>query len=157
MVDKEIWQLLDSSNLGGIETHVMALTEGLSREGISSRIVFLKNHGEHPLLTLLQEKQLPYKILKGSAGDLIRSIILKRPKLIHTHGYKAGIIGRISGIMTNVPVISTFHSGEPGDGKVRLYNTLDRKTAFLAREIIAVSTQIAACLPARTHVINKAH
>ena len=154
MDNKEIWQLLDSSNLGGIETHVMELTAALCRKGLKTRIVFLKNHGEHPILPLLREKRLPYKILKGSLIDLIREIVLWRPKLMHTHGYKAGIIGRFAGITTHIPVISTFHSGEPGIGKVRLYNQLDRKTAFLAREIIAVNTQIAAHLPDRTHVIN---
>ena len=154
MDNKEIWQLLDSSNLGGIETHVMELTAALCRKGLKTRIVFLKNHGEHPILPLLRENRLPYKILKGSLIDLIREIALWRPKLMHTHGYKAGIIGRFAGITTHIPVISTFHSGEPGIGKVRLYNQLDRKTAFLAREIIAVNTQIAAHLPDRTHVIN---
>lgn len=154
MDDKEIWQLLDSSNLGGIESHVMELTAALCRKGLNTRIVFLKNHGEHPILPLLREKKLPYKILKGSSINLIRALTLRRPKLMHTHGYKAGIIGRLAGIITNIPVISTFHSGEPGIGKVRFYNRLDRKTAFLAREIIAVNTQIATYLPDRTRVIN---
>ena len=66
-----------------------------------------------------------------------------QPRLLHTHGYKAGILGRIAAKLLNVPVASTFHNGDPGEGIVRLYTLLDRLTSIFS-ENIAVSNEIAA-------------
>jgi glycosyltransferase involved in cell wall biosynthesis len=150
----EVWLLLDSSGLGGIESHVLELSEALRERGMIARILFLKEHGDHPLWPLLDARQVPYSVLDGRLSSLLAAMVAARPKLIHTHGYKAGIQGRLAGMVSRVPVVSTFHSGDPGAGKVRLYNRLDRATAFLAREVVAVSSQIAAALPTDARVIG---
>lgn len=142
----KIWQLLDSRGLGGIESHVLALAGGLRGRGVDARVTFLQDHGAHPLHTALATDAIPWAALNG-AGGLFRALRNTPPDLLHTHGYKAGILGRMLARVCGIPVISSFHAGEPGTGRMRLYTSFDRLTARLATRI-AVSDKIAATLPA---------
>lgn len=142
-----IWLLLDSRDLGGIESHVLALAKGLRQEGLRPEIVFWAGYGAHPLLPEIAAAGLPWRALGGSFVDFLAQARRARPALIHTHGYKAGILGRIAASLLHLPVVSTFHSGEPGTGRLRWYFRLDRWTAGLAPRI-AVSAAIARRLPA---------
>lgn len=73
--------------------------------------------------------------------------------IIHTHGYKAGVLARLISLSTNTPVVSTYHNGDPGKGKVRLYNMLDRATSFLSTNI-AVNDLISLSLKNCTVISN---
>jgi glycosyltransferase involved in cell wall biosynthesis len=144
-MNRAIWLLLDSRDLGGIETHVLLLAKGLRQVGYDSEILFWADYGGHPLTAELDAAGLRWRMLGGKFTDLL-SALRARPALLHTHGYKAGILGRAAARLCGVPVVSTFHSGEPGTGRLRLYFRLDRLTARLAPRI-AVSAAIAATLP----------
>lgn len=137
----EIWLLLDSSGFGGIESHVSQLAPALKRRGLMVRVVFLTDHGSHPLKDKFAETGIAFECLNGGWRSLSETF-RRRPRLVHTHGYKAGIQGRLMGRLTGVPVVSTYHAGEPGEGWLRLYNHLDWLTAWLA-PAIAVSRPIA--------------
>ncbi len=140
----KIWQLLDSRSPGGIETHVLTLCAGLRSRGVDARVMFLADHGPHPLRSALSAERVPWAIA-GGAKRLARALWRSPPDLMHTHGYKAGILGRLIGRATTTPVVSSFHAGEPGEGRMRLYAAIDRLTAPLAVRI-AVSPAIAASL-----------
>jgi glycosyltransferase involved in cell wall biosynthesis len=142
-----IWLLLDSRDLGGIESHVLALAKGLRGEGLRPEIVFWAEYGAHPLLPEIAAAGLAWRALGGSFADLLTQARRAQPALIHTHGYKAGILGRIAARLLRLAVVSTFHSGEPGSGRLSWYFRLDRWTAILAPRI-AVSAAIARQLPA---------
>lgn len=73
--------------------------------------------------------------------------------LIHTHGYKAGVLGRLTAWFTGKSVVSTFHSGDDGEGVLKFYSWLDRTTARFAK-CIAVSEPIARKLPVPSTVIS---
>lgn len=154
MAERDIWLFLDSSSIGGIETHVLGLSEALTERGRANTVVFLQRHGEHPLWPVLDERGLRWRVLDAGLGGLISTLRRERPRLLHTHGYKAGILGRLAGLTARVPVVSTFHAGEPGSGMVRVYNLLDCLSSRLAAGIIAVSEPIAERLPPRTHLIG---
>ncbi|MFY7962862.1 MAG: glycosyltransferase family 4 protein [Elsteraceae bacterium] len=141
----EVWQLLDSSGLGGIESHVLTLASGLRWRAVDSRVLFLTDHGPHPLRASLSAEKVPWAVAGGASG-LLRALRQSPPDLLHTHGYKAGLLGRAMARLTGVPVVSSFHAGEPGEGRMRLYTALDRLTARLAPRV-AVSEKIAAALP----------
>ena len=140
-----IWILLDSQGVGGIESHVINLAQGLIENGCPAKIVFLQQYGDHPLAPVIKALGIPFAFLPGGFKALLTALD-ERPRLLHTHGYKAGILGRIAAKIKTVPVVSTYHAGEPGQGKVRLYDTVDRWTAFLA-PAIAVSDAIAQRIP----------
>jgi glycosyltransferase involved in cell wall biosynthesis len=149
-----IWLLLDSRQPGGIESHVTQLARGLRDHGWRTRVVFLQNHGPHPMKEQLSEAGIPWSTLDGSWRELSRQLRTDRPSVLHTHGYKAGLVGRVAALLAGVPVASTFHAGETGTGRVRLYDTLDRWSAILSQRRFAVSQAISRRLPWPSTVIN---
>jgi glycosyltransferase involved in cell wall biosynthesis len=151
----KIFIVLDSSNMGGIETHVHVLAKTLKQQGIDNEVILLHEHNpHHPLLERLNADQLHFRCLTGGIGEYQRILSEERPDVIHTHGYKAGILSRFAGKWLRIPVVSTFHAGEPGSGKLWLYNLADRHTARMASAVIAVSHSIGAKLPCQHHIIE---
>jgi hypothetical protein len=133
--------LLDSRGYGGIETHVANLAKGLDKLGHNVQIILLNNYGEHPVFE--SESFLSTRLIKlnGSALTLFKRLKNSHINLVHTHGYKAGILGRTIGKLTNTKVVSTFHAGDKGNLKMRFYHWLDCLTAKLS-PCICVSEQI---------------
>ncbi len=121
MHPNDIWLLLDSRDLGGIESHVLQLSGGLRQAGLKPRVLFWADYGGHPLRAALDRAGLVHETLTGGFRSLIDALRRRRPAVLHTHGYKAGILGRLAARLTARPVVSTFHAGEPGTGKLRLY------------------------------------
>jgi len=121
--------LIDSKSYGGIETHVVNLAKGLNNKGHQVSIVLLNNYGYHPVFE--QESFIRSILIKqtGTLTELFKFLKTSNFNLIHTHGYKAGIQGRLICKLINKPVVSTFHSGEQGNFKIRFYRWLDRVTA----------------------------
>jgi|SRR5450756_282661 len=148
-----IWQLVDSSTIGGIERHIELLAEALIEKGHSCEVVLFERHGDNPWLDQLDAANIPHCYLDGGIRGLVAALRNQRPALIHTHGYKAGILGRIAARWFGVPVISTWHAGERGPGKVGLYQAIDAWTGCLAFERISVAQTIADRLPWRSQVI----
>lgn len=153
MEKPEIWLLVDSRGFGGIESHLAELAAGLREAGEMPRVLFLKDHGPHPLRVWLDARDLRWEALPGGLAALLRAMRACRPRLLHTHGYKSNILGRLAGRLTGVPVVCSFHSGEPQRGRLRLYDAVDRWSSFLAGRRIAVSPAIGERLPFRAEVI----
>jgi glycosyltransferase involved in cell wall biosynthesis len=133
--------LLDSKDYGGIETHVANLAKGLHSSGHMVQIILLNNYGEHPVFESDEFLRSILLKLNGSLTALFTLLKASNINLVHTHGYKAGIIGRISCKLANTAVVSTFHSGEKGNIKMQLYAWIDRITAHYS-PCICVSEQI---------------
>lgn len=152
--DTTIWILIDSRSFGGIETHVFELATGLKNALVSIKVVFLNDYGLHPLKSKLSSQQIPYEHVNGGIKHLLKKIHHEKPSVIHTHGYKAGIFGRLAGYWCRTPVISSFHAGEPSHGKLKLYDALDRYSAFLASKVVSVSDKISQKIPCRSEVVN---
>jgi len=143
---RETWLLLDSRGLGGIETHVAELAAGLLAAGESPRVLFLTDYGPHPLHPRLAAESIPWSVVSGGMLGLRRMLRRDRPCVLHTHGYKANIIGRVAALASFVPAIASYHAGEAPRGRLALYDVLDRATSCLGPRI-AVSRQILQRLP----------
>lgn len=141
-----IWLLVDSRTVGGIERHVATLAEALARQGEAAKVVLYAAHAPNPWLTQLDAAGVPYTTLDGTATGLHRAVALEQPELIHTHGYKANILGRLVAYRTGTPVVATFHAGERAPFPVSLYQTVDEWTSILGGRI-AVSEAIKQNLP----------
>ena len=140
-VAHNITLLIDSSNFGGIETHVANLAKGLYQQGHNVEIILMKSYGFHPVF---EENEFLRSILvklNGSLFNLYYALKHSKSDVIHTHGYKAGIIGRSLAKLLSKTVVSTFHSGEKGNFKVQFYCWLDRFTA-IRTPCISVSKEI---------------
>jgi glycosyltransferase involved in cell wall biosynthesis len=141
----EIWCVLDSRGMGGIESHVAELAAGLRAAGEAVRVLFLADHGPHPLRDRLEAEGIAWEVAGGFAGLWAR-LRGGRPRLLHTHGYKANVIGRLAGRLAGVRVVASYHAGERAGGLVGWYDRLDRWSSGLGGRI-AVSRPILARLP----------
>nr|WP_294505449.1 glycosyltransferase family 4 protein [uncultured Rhodopila sp.] len=143
----EICLLLDSRGPGGIESHVAELAAGLRAAGETVCVLFLQDHGPHPLRTRLDAEGIVWEVLGGGVFPLIARLTgSRRPALLHTHGYKANLLGRIAALLAGVPVVASYHAGEKPPGMLAWYDRADRWTSFLGGRI-AVSRPILARLP----------
>lgn len=154
MKNKKIWLLLDSKKPGGIESHVLQLAKGMHSFNLNVSVIFLTDYGNHPLRDALKKHGIETKSLDGRIISLWTLMKKEPPSVVHTHGYKAGIFGRIVSKFLKIPVVSTYHAGETSNGKLALYQWIDEKSARLASHIYAVSPQIAKRLPANAVVAD---
>ncbi|MCR9257707.1 MAG: glycosyltransferase family 4 protein [Alphaproteobacteria bacterium] len=143
---------VDTRAFGGIESHILALATALHQVGRPVCVLFCRDYGRHPLKDKLTAVGVPWQAAVSTA-DLLRRVRTADPLLIHTHGYKANIIGRLVRASTGIPVVATYHAGEPGRGKLRLYMELDRITGIPFQKI-AVSARIAERLYGPVTVMN---
>lgn len=149
---RKIILTLDSANMGGIETHVLTLAKHLQQQGYPVQVWFIRQYRSNPFYALLDENQINYHFCT-SLSHFWHKLRQHRKKIIlHTHGYKAGIIGRLFAKLLGIGVLSTYHSGDLGQGRLRLYSYLDILTARLAA-CIAVSDLIKKRLPSNTQMI----
>lgn len=154
MTEHPIVILLDSRQAGGIETHVYQLGKALKDSDWSVEIWFYQQYqAEHPTEQTLKDSSIKFHYLNGTLSQLISRLKSTQPLLLHTHGYKAGIFGRLAALLKRIPVVSTFHNGDPGKGMVRLYTLLDQLSSPLS-ENIAVSDDIAKRYISSPHRIN---
>jgi len=150
----KIWLLLDSSKGGGIESHVLQLSQGLLTHGEHVEVIFLTDYGAHPLRDALLSLGIATRSLDGQFKTLFQLLKNERPMVLHTHGYKAGIIGRFAAWLNKTPTVSTYHAGEIATGKLAIYDWIDRKTARFSHKVFAVSPQIANRLPGQVDLFN---
>ena len=128
---------LDSSLYGGIETHIVQLVRLLRSRNLVVEVLFYQDHGNTQLYRNLDDAQCTYSFLDGKVASLYK--FLKKQKAsfnLHTHGYKACIIGRLTCKILNARCISTYHAGETGTGLVYLYNYIDKLTSFLSKNFV---------------------
>ena len=163
-----ILQIITKSELGGAQSHVADLIEGLSASQSDAAFVdesptkFLNNCEVH--LATGQDGPLVERAKKAGAqvhflpqlqrainplsdvgavrecADLVREI---RPDLIHAHSSKAGIVARLAGRATKVPTVFTAHGWgfSPGTPPARraLAWAFEYAVAPLGSRIICVS------------------
>lgn len=147
-----VLQLLDTRSVGGIERHVATLAKDLSDRGIPNEICLYQDHGPNPWLCQLKTLGLSYRHNNGTLVGLRRVLEYVRPALVHTHGYKAGVLGRLAALSCGIPAVSTFHSGEHPGFPLSAYYALDRWTSLSARRI-SVSRDIQSRLPFSSRLI----
>jgi glycosyltransferase involved in cell wall biosynthesis len=147
-----VWLLIDSSTVGGIERHVEILARALINRGVRAEIVLLQDHGPNPWHEQLAKAGLTWRSIDASFAGLVRALRRAWPDLLHTHGYKAGVLGRAAAVLCGVPVVSTFHAGERPTFPLSAYYWLDRWTSLPAKRIV-VSAEIGNRLPFRSTFI----
>ena len=152
--ENTIWLILDSRSNGGIETHVLELAKGLGQYGLDLTVVFLKDYGFHPLRESLLEARIKTISLDSGLGSLLELLRKFKPTLIHSHGYKAGLICCLAAKITATVHCSTFHAGEPGKGEMVLYDWMFRQSSRCNDRNFAVSTEIAHRLPVESVVLD---
>lgn len=139
-LQKNVWIIIDNGNFGGIETHVYLLAKALHKRIQTIKVVFMHPCHNQPLSKQLQESNIPTLHCKD-IWSFIHHTLKERPNLLHTHGYKPSIACKIIGLISNIPVLSTYHSGAVGFGRVKYYHLADDLLSSLSTNI-AVSSSI---------------
>ncbi|WP_411991148.1 glycosyltransferase family 4 protein [Agarivorans sp. DSG3-1] len=150
-----VWLFIDSQTVGGIESHVANLAIALHQRGHKVSVVFWRDYAQtHPMLQQLNQQKVPWLILDGSVGSLLHAVNDLLPSVIHSHGYKAGLISRMLRLIKPIKLVSSFHAGEVSKGRLAWYDCIDRYSAGLSHVRIAISEDIANRLAASSEIIN---
>ena len=136
-----VWQLIDTSTVGGIETHVLHLSRSLQQYDIANQVVQVKRYGKHPVFDAVDNSDITMIHCNG-IKDVIVRCLQYQPNVIHAHGAKACLIAKLLRVVSLQTVVCTYHTGETGVGLQGIYDRLNQWTAFIGQSI-AVSDLIA--------------
>ncbi|AGA70803.1 glycosyltransferase [Desulfitobacterium dichloroeliminans LMG P-21439] len=157
MATYKVLQLIGGGEIGGAEQHVLTLLQGLHSASLSLTSGCLV---AGPFAKLTEERGIPTLLFPmrhaldlSPLPKLIEVIRREEFSLLHTHGSRANLLGRLAGWRLKIPVISTVHSSLRQDylspQAARLALTLDRLTLPLTSGIITVSEALAQEVAAR--------
>lgn len=151
---RRILQIITKSELGGAQSHVADLLEGLDASGVGQYELHVAASVEGPLLEraraagasvhLLPRLQRSVNPIADMAAvrecaALIRRV---RPDLVHAHSSKAGVVARLAGRRTGTPVVFTAHGWgfSPGAPRARqlLARAIETALSPLCARIICV-------------------
>ncbi len=157
----KVCHLIEGLGSGGAERLLYTNLKYLNPDVISSEVITVFPQDEH-WKNPIQELGVPVRSLEcESKKDIPKAIVRltkmlreSKPDLLHTHLWTANIIGRISGYLAKVPVLSSIHNpdyevealtdgSQISASKNFIIRNLDRWTARLfCREMIAVSEYV---------------
>lgn len=144
-----VLHLRSSNGLWGPENQIRLLARYLPDQGFETSAILLyraeSDTPTHPLVTAMcgagmdaQQLPNPWLPLRGilAVGDYLRR---GRFQLLHTHGYKADLIGLFVAHRSAVSWVATSHGAYVRDIPLKLYDYLDRLALRFADKVIAVS------------------
>lgn len=133
----EVWLLVDDGVGDEVGRHVLWLAQALHERHTAVRIVVLGEQGSR-LAHLLAVPGLPITVVPNAPRALIAALRQQPPRLLHTHGGRAGLWGRICGCLLHVPVVSTVQTDGAGQKRRRLVGWGDALSLRLARGLIVL-------------------
>ena len=151
---RKILYILTKSDLGGVSKYLLELTKGLDKNITPYYIMSSEGYFSEELKKLgIKDEQIFFVPMTNSIFDIkthIKSnletlkIIQKiKPDLIHCNSMTGGIVGRVCGALSNIPVIFTAHgwtfSGGYSKPKLFFYKILETLLATTTKKIICVS------------------
>ncbi|MHB8073576.1 glycosyltransferase [Desulfosporosinus fructosivorans] len=153
----KILHIIGGGEIGGAEQHVLTLLNGLDRSRFTPHLLCL-THG--PFAALARESNILSRTLPmhfpidlSPLPNLIRWARKKEINLIHTHGSRANLLGRLSAKWLGIPSLTTVHSSLAHDylssWSAHIALRIDRLTLPLTSGIITVSEYLAKEVAAR--------
>ena len=150
----KILHLIDSGGLYGAEMALLALAEAQQAAGLRAEIGVIAPDADtvKPVEAAARERGIATRrivvapgIRFGGARRIANAVGSAAPDLLHTHGYKADILGIRSARQAQArPVVATAH-GFTHSGRwsrVALYEALDRHVLRQADAVVAVSSAL---------------
>ena len=138
-----VWHVIETLGRGGAEACLVAGLPALRDAGWDARVLALQ--GPYDLAAALQDVGVP--VFLGTAGALKLAVQTGRPAIIHTHLYRANMLGRLASLLLRVPIVTTLHNpdyGAEGPGRLGMRRRIDAWTFPLASPyFIAVSDAVA--------------
>lgn len=148
------------TDFGGAERVVLSLTEHIKNDqfdlvpiiftvpNFTDNIFFkhLDRAGRKYYKVYVNNHKIKYLNPVANIFETYRLLKKNRFDLIHTHGYRADVLGIFLARLLGLPAISTCHGFISNDLHLTLYNRLDRFILRFASKIIAVSEAIKSSL-----------
>jgi glycosyltransferase involved in cell wall biosynthesis len=147
----KILHIIGGGEIGGAEQHVLTLLNEIDRTRFTPHLICL-THG--PFAALAGETNIPTRTLPmhfpldlSPLPGIMRWARQKGINLVHTHGSRANLLGRLGARWLGVPSLTTVHSSLAHDylspWSARMALGLDRLTLPLTSGIITVSEYLA--------------
>lgn len=146
--------ILAPTKQGGLERVVMMLSSGQLTGGAHVAAVLEPGDSDnHPFVSRLRILGVPVTVIEVGARSyraeyraLAKLISVLNPQVVHTHGYRADVIGGLAARSAGTPAISTVHGFTGGGLKNLAYEHLQRFAIKRADAVIAVSAPLASHL-----------
>ena len=166
-----VLHMLAPAPFGGLESVVAALAAGCSARRREVHVCGILGDMQPmpPLLESLSEAGVDVRALRPGRRSYLRErravrdvVAELRPIVLHTHGYRADVIGGWATRGGNDPAVSTVHGFTGGDWKNRVYERVQRRALRGFDAVVAVSHPLADELrstgvpPGRLHTILNA-
>ena len=140
-----------ATNAYGMEKTVFNTILLMDPEGIKNSVLFIiegrREYPENRVMSMTKGFGIPVKAIYSSGpldisilGRARREIINSNADIIHCHGYKGDIIGRISSIGSGKKIMTTVHGWLSREFKERLYEFIDMQ-AIRFMDLILVHSQ----------------
>jgi glycosyltransferase involved in cell wall biosynthesis len=145
-----VLHLISSAGYGGAEAQILELGRGQLRDGQRVGLLVLNRskgrRAVHPLVskaqmlgitvTQLQDQvRFPFRLIPR----IVRQLREGKFDLLHTHAYKADLLGIIAARMAKIPIVATVHGYTDAFPAVRVYRHLDLLVLRRFPKVIAVS------------------
>jgi len=150
------WLITQMKVIGGAEIYAYQITLELKRRGWDIRLITMVD--DHKLSSQLQQNGVPVLSLsaksKTDLGVWIRLEEIwkrKKPDILHTHLYHAGIIGRLVGRRVGIPLI-LCHQGGPENSRPLTRTILDYLTSPLVYRYIVPCDAVKSILHRRERI-----
>jgi glycosyltransferase involved in cell wall biosynthesis len=147
-----VLHLGSATGIYGAERWILALAKHLPRTGVESWVAVIKDDPalEAPLCHEAARLGLHAHVFEShgklsvsAIGMLRRFVKTNAIDILHTHGYKTDIIGRLAVTGMSCRMLSTPHGWSVNSGlKVRLYEALDRLVFPLFDAVVPLSTEL---------------
>lgn len=145
-----VLHVIGGGEFGGAEQHILNLAAGLKFTEINLKLCCLY---AEPFYTIARQAgvaawRLPMqgKFDVGIIKRLAKLIADQQVDVVHTHGVRANLVGRLAARLAHRPVITTVHSCLRNDYPQPLtrwvYTVIERGTATLTHRFIAVSESL---------------
>ncbi|PKM92546.1 MAG: hypothetical protein CVU80_02790, partial [Elusimicrobia bacterium HGW-Elusimicrobia-4] len=129
----KIFHLITSLNIGGTEKFLLTVLENL-KDKYDFSVGYLKEKGQ--IADEIEKLGIP--VIKFNFLSLVRYLKKNRAQIVHTHLYRANILGRIAGKIAEIPII--ISSQRSIDGWKKFYHVLlDKLTSNFCDLIISNS------------------
>ena len=151
-----VLHILAPAREGGVERVVTMLAAGQENRGVHVAAVLAPGSDtDHPFVSKLHNIGIPVtQIVVGARSyyreyrSLSNLIDRLRPAVVHTHGYRADVIGSLAARARKVPAVSTVHGFTGGGVRNWINERLQCFALKRADAVIAVSQPLVARLVA---------
>ena len=135
--------------VGGAESALLTLVCGLREQGHDASVVALADQSSAPFIERLTLAGVPVEIVDSPGRNYLadvrgirRALGTRRANVVHTHGYRADIVGLFASL-GGVPSVATAHGFTGGGWKNRLNQHLQVAALRHHDAVIAVSAPLA--------------